>query len=367
MKPFIIGCLVAIVLPLQAGGQNAYPSVREPIVVVKDGKYGYIDHNGAVLIPPQFWWGADFENGFGAVYICGRVVSIDASGNLMPLRTAQAHELRPKLAGGKFRFVDDSGQFKIAAAFENVLPFSEGIAAVLLHDKWGFIDSSGRIVIPPAFEAAYFFRDGVATATTVEGTNVLIDKTGKVLAQGFEQLRGVIAERRVPISRDEKYGYLDVSGAVAIPLVYDDADTFSGGLAPVKKGRKWGYIDRNGTTKIPFMFDSAGVFGSGLAPVTIGRETGFIEVSGKFAFRIAFESAPGFWGIDGDTDVSSFWTKDGAFGYINTSGNVIWGPINGTPDHAPILGWSEHDKVQSCKGVSDATRNTIASFPKGDD
>ena len=364
---FILGCLIAVALPLLVAAQSGEGTIREPLVVVKDGKYGYIDHNGAMLIPPQFWWGADFDHGFGAVYICGRVVSIDASGNLWPLRAAQEHELRPKLAGDKFGFVDGSGQFKIAAAFENVLPFSDGMAAVLLHDKWGLIDSSGHVVITPAFETAYYFRDGVATATTVGGANVLIDKTGKVLARGFEQLRGVIAEQRVPVSRDEKYGYLDVSGAIAIPLVYDDADSFSGGLAPVKKRGKWGYIDRDGATKIPFRFDTAGVFGSGLAPVTIGRESGFIEVSGKFAFKFPFESASGFWGIDGDTDVSTFWTKDGAFGYVNTSGNVIWGPVRGSPDHAPILGWSERDRVQSCQGVSDATRNTVASFPKAED
>ncbi|MBZ5613338.1 MAG: WG repeat-containing protein [Acidobacteriia bacterium] len=363
---FILGCLIVAVLPLLARAQNGHPSVREPLVVVQDGKYGYIDHNGAMLIPPQFWWGADFEHGFGAVYVCGRVVSVDASGNLVPLRARPEHELRPKLVGGKFGFVDGSGQFKIPAAFEDALPFSDGMAAVRLRDKWGFIDSTGRVVIPPAFEAAYYFREGVAIATT-GGTEVLIDKTGKVLARGFKQLRGVTAERRVPVSRDEKYGYLDVTGTIAIPLVYDDADSFSEGLAPVKKYGKWGYIDRNGATTIPLEFDSAGVFGSGLAPVKIGRESGFIEVSGKFAFRIAFEYSPGFWGIDGDTDVSRFWTKDGAFGYVNTSGKVIWGPIRGSPDHAPILGWSEQDRVKSCEGVPDATRNTVAAFPKGDD
>ena len=362
----ILGCLTAVVLPLLAAAQSGESTVREPLVVVKDGKYGYIDHKGAMLISPQFWWGADFDHGFGAVYICGRVISIDASGNLWPLRAAQEHELRPKLVGGKFGFVDDSGQFKIAAAFDDVLPFSDGMAAVRLGDKWGFVDSSGHVVIPPAFEAAYYFRDGVATARTGE-TNVLINKEGKVLARGFEQLRGVIAEQRVPVSRDEKYGYLDVNGAIVIPLVYDDADSFSGGLAPVKKGGKWGYIDRDGATTIPFTFDRAGVFGSGLAPVRMGRETGFIDISGKFAFRFPFESAAGFWGIDGDTDVSTFWTKDGTFGYVNTSGDVIWGPIRGSPDHAPILGWSERDRVQSCQGVSDATRNTVASFPKADD
>ena len=363
----ILGCLVLIFLPLLGVAQNSRPLVGEPLVVVKDGKYGYIGHNGSMIIRPQYLWGTAFENGFAAVFVCGRVVYIDADGKLYSRpATRQTSELSRKKWNGKFGFVDGSGQWKIAASFDDALPFSEGMAAVEVHDKWGFIDATGRMVIAPVFEAAFYFREGVATAMT-ESDDVIIDKTGKVLARGFKQLRGVVAEGRAPVSRDDKYGYLDLNGGIAIPLVYDDADLFSRGLAPVKKGAKWGYIDRQGATAIPFIYDSAGVFGDGLAPVRIGNESGFITPSGKFAFRLEFDYAPGFWGLDGDKDISRFWTKGGAFGYVNTSGKVIWGPTVGSPDHAPLLGWSEQDKVRSCEGLPESTRKTVATFPEIDD
>ena len=93
-------------------------------------------------------------------------------------------------------------------------------------------------------------------------------------------------------------------------------------MAPVKKDEKWGYIDRDGHIAIPFMFDEAGLFASGQAPARMGNETGFIDRLGKFAFHLAFKHAPGFLTgeADGmlvaDADASRFWTIEGSFGYF---------------------------------------------------
>jgi hypothetical protein len=366
MKAVGIPLFLALALPSLVGAsQNAHSA--EPLVIVREGRYGYIDHTGAMLIRPQFLWAADFEDGLGTVYVCGHLLAIDISGNLLPLHSKQKPpKLRPITRGTKVVFVDATGQRLGNTSFDEALPFSEGLAAVRLGNKWGFIDTSGRIVIPPTFEAAFYFREGVANAT-LSADPVLIDKSGKVLARGYDQLSGVVAEGRIPVSRASKYGYLDLHGAIAIPLIYDGADSFSEGLAPVKRGEKWGYIDGDGAVVIPFVFDSADVFGSGLAPVRKEGQSGFIDTSGNFVFRLSFEESPGFWQLDGDTDVSRFWTQQGDFGYVNSSGNVIWGPTKDVPDHAPLVGWSDEDKVQSCIGVPDDVRKRIASFPTGDE
>lgn len=348
-------------MPILGSAQNG--RTNDPLVVVRNGQYGYIDHDGAMLIPPQYWWGTDFEDGFGAVYICGRVVSIDSNGKLLSVRTGnRSNQLIRKKVGDKFGFVDSSGQLKVAASFDDALPFSEGLAAVQVKTKWGFINEKGSLVIPAVFDAAYYFREGVANAD-VGGVPVLIDNTGTALAKGFDQLRGVTAEGLIPVKRDDKAGYLNLKGVVAIPLIYEEADTFSEGLGPVQKGSKWGYIDKNGKTIIPFKFDDAGVFGNGLAPARIGEQSGFIDANGEFVFRLEFDYAPGFWGLEGNTDVSPFYTKDGLFGYVNSAGKVIWGPTAEMPDHAPLLGWEERDKVGSCENVPSSIRDLIASFP----
>ena len=345
-------------------------SRKDLLVIVENGKYGYIDDQGKIIIKPQFVWADDFWHGLGTVFICGRYVSIDASGTLHPFETPTEGHLVVRQTGDKFGFVDGSEKFRIAPTFDGALPFSEGFAAVKRGDKWGFIDRHGDFVIEPQFEGAFYFREGVATAETDSG-DVLIGTSGEVIAQGYSFLQ-LINEGRVPVTRtrDWKWGYLDLAGNVVIDLIFDEGHSFSEGLAAVEKNKKWGYVDLDGKIVIPLQFDWADEFGNGLAPVKLGEKTGFIDRSGRFAFLLAFDQAAGF--LKGDeksnlfiapATVSRFWTKDGKFGYVNTSGRVIWSPVDKGPSHPPLLGWSEEDKAKSCQDVPKTTKTRVAGFP----
>ena len=92
-------------------------------------------------------------------------------------------------------------------------------------------------------------------------------------------------------------GVLTYSEAIAPQ--YENAQTFSEGLAAVQKGGKWGYIDTAGKTIVPFKYDMAQRFSEGLAIVGTSStraidtwdggayteyvyEMGFIDHAGKF-------------------------------------------------------------------------------------
>lgn len=336
---------------------HAESSPSEPLVIVQDGKYGYINHQGKIVIRPQFVWGIDFWQGLAEVYVCGRVVSLDPSGAFHPRRLALAGELAVKRFDGKVGFVDAGGQIKIPPTFDDALPFSEGFAAVQVNNKWGFIDTQGHLVIRPQFAGAYYFSEGVATVLSEQGF-LIVDRSGSPLSSGYDMVEQ-IAEGRVPVLHGDKWGFLDLQGKTVIPVMYESMRHFSGGLAPVQRGDKWGYIDRNGKEVIPFQFDEAAQFANGLAPARTGEESGFINGSGKFVFHLKFSYSDGFL----ESDVARYWTEDGLFGYVNSSGKVIWGPRSEGPDHAPLFGWSEKDKIRSCEGVPEDIQKMIASFP----
>jgi hypothetical protein len=77
---------------------------------------------------------------------------------------------------GKVGFFDRRGRVVIEARYSFALPFSEGRAAVcdgcvevsegehrtLRGGRWGFIDRDGRLVVPLEFEAAESFEKGKA-------------------------------------------------------------------------------------------------------------------------------------------------------------------------------------------------------------
>lgn len=359
-----------VLLALTASSARLDRSHDQLLVVVQDHKYGYIDHSGRIVIRPQFIWANDFWRDLGTVYVCGHFVSINSSGTIVPLRVAIPGQLEIQREGQKVGFVDEHGRFKVSPSFDDALPFRGGLAAVKVGEKWGFTDRSGRQIIRPQFTAAFYFYEGVGIAELDSG-DVLIDRSGQVLASGYGLTSGIITQGRVPVTQGDKGGYLDLQGHVVIPLIYDAVSSFSGGLAAVQMAEKWGYIDRSGRLAIPVEFDEAGPFASGLAPVRIGTKTGFINPSGRFAFELAFENAAGFLAendenlIIADSDVARFFTADAKFGYVNTSGRVIWGPTDGSPFHAPLFEWSDEDKVRSCQGISESMKAAIARlFPR---
>lgn len=63
---------------------------------------------------------------------------------------------------------------------------------------------------------------------------------------------------------------------------YDDAQSFSEGLAAVKQNGKWGYIDTDGKVVIPFQYDQAFAFNEGYAVVGTLSETEDMGESGYY-------------------------------------------------------------------------------------
>ena len=95
------------------------------------------------------------------------------------------------------------------------------------------------------------------------------------------------------IKKNGKWGYVDTSGKVIVPTIYDECHivggdgynfglaTFNNGLEAVCKDGKWGYIDITGKVVIPFIYDYAENFNDGLATVEKDGKWGFIDKSGN--------------------------------------------------------------------------------------
>lgn len=94
---------------------------------------------------------------------------------------------------GKWGFFDKSGRKVIPATYEDVLGFSEGVAAVQMPMdsespmKWGFIDTTGKMVIPARFShAPHSFTGGRALVQKTNDNYVFIDHEGKVVSEEYD-------------------------------------------------------------------------------------------------------------------------------------------------------------------------------------
>lgn len=92
----------------------------------------------------------------------------------------------------------------------------------------------------------------------------------------------------------KKWGYKDENGNIVIPAKYDEAWSFSEGLAHVKINGKWGFIDKTDKLVIPAKYDKVFFFTEDLARVYINGKCGFIDKNGKMVIPAKYDEARAF-------------------------------------------------------------------------
>ncbi|MBT3269299.1 WG repeat-containing protein [Candidatus Poribacteria bacterium] len=65
---------------------------------------------------------------------------------------------------GKCGFINTEGDVVVEPRYDHVWPFSEGLAAVLVDGVWGFVNATGDMVIEPRFVGAWAFHEGRCAA-----------------------------------------------------------------------------------------------------------------------------------------------------------------------------------------------------------
>lgn len=265
---------------------------------VKDGKAGYIDAAGKVVIdavlPADSNFGGEFHEGLLAVKEKRGYRYVDRSGTVVFQGDYwMAFDFSEGLAqastdAGKSGFIDRTGRFAVAPEYWRVDPFSEGLARVSVSGEFGstgYIDRTGTFVIPPRLTYGADFHEGLA-AVIIGGPCRLMNGGSCSRAEFQPMLKNA--------TYDCRYTFIDKSGKPVSDRRFDDAKDFSEGFAPVRIGRWWGYVDRSGQIAIAPRFDSAETFSEGLAAVSQGSKTGFINPSGKFVIAPTFQSADSF-------------------------------------------------------------------------
>lgn len=283
-------------------------------IAYHNGKFGFIDQTGQLVIPAQFADARPFAGGLAAVQSQEKWGYIDRSGkSIIP---AQFSEPPAQFAGGmalvkqndKYGFMDTTGKMAIAAQFDEARSFSEGIAAVKVGSQWGLINTKGEFVLPLQPYALGSFSEGLAQITVNDKVG-FIDQTGKVViepqfadARNFSEGRSLV---RFGVSQfSNKSGYIDKTGKVVIEAQFYLAQDFSQGLAGVLFDDlgKWGFIDSTGKVVIPGQFsppDSTTISGvnpfrEGVAMVRLGEKVGFINRSGTFVIEPQLADATSF-------------------------------------------------------------------------
>lgn len=158
------------------------PQYEEPIefseglaCVQRDGKIGYIDTKGNVIIDFSYAWGMPFQDGLAAVgYTEEEFYFIDSKG---------------EIKSGPYEYLGDTTFTYVAAYME----YSEGYTAFFEQNEdspgsiyagtgyWGYLDKNGDIAIPAQYLSVRPFHEGMANVLTATGDSIFINPQGEVV------------------------------------------------------------------------------------------------------------------------------------------------------------------------------------------
>lgn len=169
------------------------------------------------------------------------------------------------------------------------------LAVCRLNGKYGIVNSEGKQIQPMGFDE---LRKDVSDPSSKELPDMgsardlhvrIGDKWGILTADG-EQLAevkfdsvGVFHDGLAVVKAAERYGYIDRSGEIVIPIQWMAAYDFSEGLAALRVDKKhFQFINTAGTVVIKSKkYDSVGRFRNGICRVVKGGKVKWIDTRGK--------------------------------------------------------------------------------------
>ena len=281
----------------------------------------------------------------------------------------------------KWGFCTPDKKVLLNCVYEDAKQFNEGVAMVKVNSRWGAIDNRGKQIIPCIYEdVSRYFQDGLATVK-LNGRWGLINKSGKLLSRCFFDSIDSFSEgfARIKLQKslyayddvingiskfqhsfslrfdgNGEYGYIDKTGKVVTPCIFEEAEPFSNGFARVSVYDKWylidgshtletseiekqnkfveglaemrgdnykyGFMDKSGNNVIPCIYDKVYDFEDGLALVKLKDKYGYIDKLGKEIIPCIYEDySLGSWRFS--ESLVGLKLK-GKYGFLDKTGNV---------------------------------------------
>lgn len=187
----------------------------------------------------------------------------------------------PFKRNGFMGFMNEAGEVKIEAEYQNVSFFKEGLALVLKNDKYGYIDKKNQVVIPCTYDAASDFEEG-----------------------------------RAVVEKDDKMGMIDRNGTFILPLSYEDIGQLRFGLCEVKDAQTYAYCDKNGKVKLAGPFTEAFSFQPD-GVVAVDSLFGLIDTLGNYKIKPVYQS------LNYLNDTLLIFEKEGLYGLVTSSGAEV--------------------------------------------
>lgn len=260
----------------------SYTNVKEfynnlCIVQNEDGFYGMVNGNGSTILSCKYmklspfvvseitpattdgkkYWLID-KSGEAEYASYDNEISIEDVGTL-------AEGKIPVMIDGKYCYTDKNYK-KLFGDYDEAYAFYDGKAMVKNEGKYFLIDESGNKVSDKTYtdiivdELGYTCRSDLYAVNEGNGFYIMDNSENKIGNEIFEDVRLLNGDEYMAVKKEGRWGFCDSSGKFVIKPQYEEARSFSNGLAAVKNAGLWGYIDKENNMVIEARFSDAKSF-----------------------------------------------------------------------------------------------------------
>ena len=294
--------------------------------VSKNSKYGLINFEGQELLPCEY----DEITALKGV-----------KGNLIVKKA------------GNVGLVNEKGQTIIATQYKNIVTLKEGYKSEYIiineNNKYGLISTSGTVLIEPKYEEVKYLGSPTLFAIKEADTwkTINVEDKSIIIDGGYEDIIEAKSENII-IKKDGKYGVISKANEEKIEPQYENLKYAFSIYYIAKKDGKYGIINSENQTVIPFEYqnmlymENGGfvqadkndtetvIFDNNLGQKVVGIvsevniEKGYIKVYANNEYKYYNFKLEEKKSSDLLTANTLFLSKkDGKYGYVDKSGNVV--------------------------------------------
>ena len=330
-------------------------------VTCEGGRWGFVDYKGAAIIPFEYDFVSRIINNrfiacrsdkWGVESLNKTIVNYEYD-HISCLACSHDSLFKLEVNISKTGLMNGKGRLLTACIYDEIAPFSEGMARVKRNSNYGFINEFGNETIPCEYAKAGTYTEGLAPVKKKFKWGY-VNELGQFVIEPIYRNAYSFHEGLAGVCLKSKYGFIDKGRTVIIPFQFNNVSEFSHGKAIVKKRNRYGVIDRKGEwvmkpkfkniTRVPgynlFLifrkssklyntdgklltmrkFKSIGKFCDGLALVRNKGKYGYIDTIGKTVIPLKYYFASDFSNGLAAVRVDSLW------GYLNTNGDFAIEP-----------------------------------------
>jgi len=190
----------------------------------------------------------------------------------------------------KYGYMDKAGKLIIPLQYDFAADFNQGYAVVKSKDKTGLIDKQNKVVVPFEYDAIKAYpEDGVIVAEkgatmgalNLKGDQLLAFENRQVQYEHFSKHFILIQQKEGSSSKSISYALMDKQQQLTVVQDVVIRDLKTEGLLKVAKGNLVGFINGKGKEVIPVSYDDAQLPKHGLIVVKKGQLYGVVDLNNK--------------------------------------------------------------------------------------